>query len=283
MVRNKTLLPLSSVQVFTFSTVILDRCGTVVQSLSCQAQQVEERLNGGVNLDLVYIPGGSYQMGSRHEGGYEDERPIHPVFLQPFWLGKQPITQAQWQAVMGRLPDCRFPGSHQPVENICWKEGTAFCKRLSQQTGRQYSLPSEAQWEYACRAGTVTPFNLGETITTDYVNYVGDHTYRDEPPGIYRHKTSLAGTFHPNPWGLYDMHGNVWEFCIDNWFPDYTGAPIDGSTRLFGYHSSGETKFRIARGGSWHETPNHCRSAMRLRIADDERLEYYGFRVLLSI
>lgn len=263
----------------TFDTVTLDRAGQVVSRFTGQAQVALEDLGGGVMLELVSVPGGSFQMGSRHEGGYEDERPAHPVFLGPFWLGRAPVTQAQWQAVMGRrkLPNCRFHGPDRPVENINWIEAAEFCRRLSKMTGRGYSLPSEAQWEYACRAGTSTPFSFGETITTDYVNYVGEHTFRDEPPGIYRHGTTPVGIFPPNAWGLFDMHGQVWEFCADAWQPDYTGAPVDGSPRNGGAPSAKLS--RAARGGSWHEPPAHCRSAVRLQVDEEDRLEYYGFRV----
>lgn len=269
-------------QTFTFETVTLDRAGAVLSRSSGQARQALEDLGGGATLELVPVPGGSFQMGSHHEGGYEDERPAHPVFLAPFWLGKYPVTQSQWQAVMGKLPNCRFHGAERPVENISWQEAAGFCQRISKKTGRVYRLPSEAQWEYACRAGTATPFAFGETITTDFADYVGDHTYRDEPPGVYRHGTTPVGSFPPNPWGLYDMHGSVWEFCADVWQAGYSGAPIDGSPRATGFHGKSEPIARVARGGSWHETPNHCRSAVRLRVAEDDRLEYYGFRVLLS-
>jgi formylglycine-generating enzyme required for sulfatase activity len=269
-------------QTFSFETVTLDRTGAVVARFTGQAQQAVEDLGGGVTLALVAVPGGSFQMGSRHEGGYPDERPAHPVFLAPFWLGKTPLTQAQWQAVMGMLPGCRFHGPDLPVENICWKDAAEFCTRLSKKTGQAYSLPSEAQWEYACRAGTSTPFAFGETITTGYANYVGEHTYRDEPPGVYRHGTIPVGSFLPNAWGLYDMHGGVWEFCADAWHEEYSGAPIDGSPRLVGFQGRNTPVPRAARGGSWHETPNHCRSAVRLQVAEDDRMEYYGFRVLLA-
>lgn len=266
----------------TFETLTLDRSGQVVSRFTAQAQVAVEDLGGGVTLELVAVPGGSFQMGSRHEGGYEDERPVHPVFMRPFWLARTPVTQAQWQVIMGRLPNCRFHGPDRPVDNINWKEAAEFCKRLAKKTGRAYGLPSEAQWEYACRAGASAPFSFGETITTDYVNYVGDHTFRDEPPGIYRHGTTPVGSFPPNPWGLLDMHGQVWEFCADAWQPDYTGAPIDGGTRGVGKRESGSSISRVARGGSWHETPAHCRSAVRLQVDENDHLEYYGARVMLS-
>jgi formylglycine-generating enzyme required for sulfatase activity len=288
---------------FDFETVQLNQKGEVVQRSSGQAQEMIEELAPGVQLELIAIPRGFFQMGSRNEGGYKDESPQHPVFLDEFGLGQSPVTQAQWQAVMGSLPDCRFHGPDLPVETICWRDAVDFCERLSRKTERRYSLPSEAQWEYACRAGTATPFSLGDTITTDYVNYVGEHTYREGPKGIYRHGPTPAGTFLPNPWGLYDMHGNVWEFCADSWSENYLGAPVNGAVQgahdypaqaeepswlsnfFTAFHSkrAGQTAYRVARGGSWHETPLHCRSAMRLRVAEDERLEYYGLRVALKL
>lgn len=266
----------------SFEYVTLDRAGALVCRTPGQARVAVEDLGHGTLLELVAVPGGSFQMGSRHEGGYEDERPVHPVFLEPFWLGRGAVTQAQWQAVMGRLPGCRFHGADLPVEGICWKDAVEFCARLAKKTARPYTLPSEAQWEYACRAGTSTPFSLGETITTDYVNYVGDHTFRDEPPGIYRHTPTPAGTFPPNPWGLYDMHGGLWELCADAWHPDYSGAPVDGSPRSIGWQPEKQPRYRAARGGSWHETPAHCRSAVRLQVEETDRAEYYGLRVLLK-
>jgi formylglycine-generating enzyme required for sulfatase activity len=298
----------STTNCYSFESVVLDHSGKVINRLPGQAQQLVENLGQGVQLEMISIPKGFFQMGSRHEGGYSDERPQHPVFLPSFWLGKHPITQAQWQAVMNSLPNCRFHGPDLPVETISWQDASEFCARLSKHTGRSYCLPSEAQWEYACRAGTATPFSFGESITTDWVNFVGDHTYGTAPTGIYRHGPTPIGTFAPNPWGLCDMHGNVWEFCQDTWVDDYVSAPVDGSARIslqapaaprFSFQQTDlfsalqfrltrsennptRQSYRVARGGSWHETPTHCRSAMRLRVADNERLEYYGLRVMLA-
>jgi formylglycine-generating enzyme required for sulfatase activity len=272
-----------TIETFSFETVKLDRKGQVIEKLTCEGRQIREDLGRSVSLELVFIPGGSFQMGSRFEGGYEDEQPVHPVFLSEFWLGKAPVTQAQWQAVMGWMPLCRFHGPIIPVETICWKDAAKFCQKLSRMTGRSYDLPSEAQWEYACRAGTATPFNLGENITTDYANYVGLHTYREGSEGVYRHDPNPARTYPPNPWGLYDMHGNLWEFCADSWFDNYNGAPVNGAARLSGGDPrERKESYRVARGGSWHEPPAHCRSAMRLRVEENDRMEYYGFRVMLQ-
>jgi formylglycine-generating enzyme required for sulfatase activity len=129
----------------------------------------------------------------------------------------------------------------------------------------------------------VTPFSSGETITTEYANYVGDHLFRDEPRGIYRHVPVAAGTLPPNPWGLYDMHGNLWEFCADRWHDDYSGAPFNGEAwELTGGSPAGQD-WRVARGGSWHEPPANCRSATRLRVLETERDDYYGFRLVVTL
>jgi formylglycine-generating enzyme required for sulfatase activity len=305
--KRQTDLPetLSPAQILSVDTVQLDRRGLLVRRLHGQSTQIVQGLGSGVSLELISIPSGYFRMGSLHEGGYDDEQPVHPVYLKGFWLGKYPITQAQWQVVMGHLPSCRFHGENLPVDTICWREAVFFCQRLARLTGRPYALPAEAQWEYACRAGTTTPFNFGENITTDQVNYVGDHTYRESQPGVYRHGTTPVGSFPPNLWGLYDMHGNVWEFCSDRWTENYAGASVDGmnpsppikfsrdslfdrivssisqQVDFFPAAEASVPAYRVARGGSWHETPAHCRSAVRLRVGENERLEYYGFRVML--
>ena len=277
--KNKPApLPISPPQTFSYQSVTLDRAGAPVCTTAGQNIQVIQTLAGGVPLALAAVPRGHFQMGAREDGSYPDELPLHSVFLGPFWLGQHPVTQAQWRAVMGRLPDCRFHGADLPVDTLCWRDALAFCARLSQQTGLRYRLPSEAQWEYACRAGTHTPFSLGESITSQYANFAGIHTYRDAPAGVYRHGVSPVGSFLPNAWGLHEMHGTLWEFCADTWSEDYLGASPDGSAGI----SPHGPAYRVARGGSWHEVPQHCRSAMRLRVAENERLEYYGMRVLLE-
>lgn len=274
--------PLGQVEARMIESVTLDRQGRVTARARAEARYVVEDLGSWVELQLAAVPAGAFQMGSRHEGGYPDEQPLHPVFLEAFWMGADPILQGQWQAVMGSLPGCRFHGADLPVENISWRDAQRFCERLVRLTGRGYSLPSEAQWEYACRAGTATPFYTGETITTDYANYVGEHTFREEAKGVYRHVTTPARSFLPNGWGLYDMHGQVWEFCQDVWFEDYAAAPPAGEARSSAFHAQSETPYRVARGGSWHEPPLNCRSAVRLRVAEDDRMEYYSLRVVLA-
>ncbi len=183
-----------------------------------------------LSIAMVKIPAGNFLMGSptSEENHFAIESPQHEVTLNAFWMSQFPITQAQWVSVMGENPS-HFKGDDLPVESVSWHDAMKFCRLLSEQTGHIYTLPSEAQWEYACRAGTTTPFYFGETITPDQANYDGNYTYNGGPRGEYRRQTTPVGTFQPNAWGLHDMHGNVWEWCLDHWRPNYEGAPVDGS------------------------------------------------------
>ena len=264
---------------FLFHTVFLDESGGVVEQPEKEAWVFTETAGECITLAMVYIPGGTFQMGSLHELGYPDEKPQHLVTVMPFFMGRSPVTQGQWQAVMHSKPYVRFPNPELPIDNVSYQDGHAFCERLSMITGRMYTLPSEAQWEYACRGGGQTTFSTGKTITTDYANYAGLHTYLDELQGVYRHMSTQAGTFPPNSYGLLDMHGNLWEYCADRWHADYTGAPFDDAP----WEQGGEIHFRTARGGSWHEPPINCRCATRLRVNETERDDLYGFRIALRI
>ena len=262
-------------QTIEFKTPSLNEKGEILHWTSHTARQFIEDLGGGLYLDLLFIPGGSYQMGSSHHQGNEDERPQHFVMIKPFMMGRFLITQGQWKAIMGKLPPCRFNGDPLPVERVSWQDAQKFCKRLSQKTRRAYRLPSETQWEYACRARTGTPFNYGETLTVEVANFNGEHVFAQEPRGFYRHVTTEAATFPPNAFGLYDMHGTLWEWCQDNWLEDYTASPRDG-----GSYEKWNEPYRVARGGSWHEPPQLCRSASRLRVLQTEADEFMGFRVV---
>ena len=172
-----------------------------------------------------------------------------------------------------------FKGDKLPVESVSWDNAVEFCERLSRKTKRKYRLPSEAEWEYACRAGTTTPFYFGETITTDLVNYDGNYTYAGAPKGEYCQKTTPVGQFPPNGFGLYDMHGQVWEWCADHWHNSYDGAPKDATIWL----SSDEANYKLLRGGSWYNYPELCRCANR----DFNRRAVFnnliGFRVVCGV
>jgi formylglycine-generating enzyme required for sulfatase activity len=260
--------------IIEFETPTLNGKGEIIAWTRHTAEQFTEDLGNDVRLDMVLIPGGMFQMGSPRHHGHPDEQPQHIVTIKSFMLGKFLTTQAQWKAVMGKLPACRFKGDNLPVERISWEDAQKFCERLSKKTGKQYHLPSETQWEYACRAETQTPFSFGETLTTDFANYVGEHTYRDEPRGIYFHATNDGGKFPPNAFGLYDMHGNLWEWCTDNWLEDYSTSPRDSSA-----YENHRDPYRVARGGSWHDPPANCRSAARLRVLKSDAEEFDGMRV----
>ncbi|MDJ0728534.1 MAG: SUMF1/EgtB/PvdO family nonheme iron enzyme [Crocosphaera sp.] len=236
-----------------------------------EAQFFTEDLGNGVTLDMVYIPGGTFKMGSPEGQGHDSEYPQHSVTLKPFFMAKYPITQAQWEQVVklskierDLKSNCAtFKGDKRPVESISWLDAVEFCQRLSQATGKPYQLPSEAQWEYACRAGTTTPFYFGEIITPDVVNYDGEYSYNGSPKGVYRRETTEVGSLPPNPFGLYDIHGNVWEWCADDWHENYKNAPSDGSAWLVENFS--QVKLKMLRGGSWCHTPGRCRSNYRGR------------------
>lgn len=240
--------------------------------------QFTEKLDGGIDLDLLFIPGGSFRMGSPPHQGNPDERPQHLIIIKPFMMSKFLITQGQWKAILRKLPPCRFKSDQLPVERVSWEDAQFFCKHLAKKTGHKYRLPTEAQWEYACRAGTGTPFSFGETLTVEVANFNGEHVYRAEIRGFYRHVTTEGGTFPPNAFGLYDMHGNLWEWCADNWLEEYSASPRDGSA-----FQKRDDPYRVARGGSWHEPPALCRSASRLRVLQSEADEYMGFRVVCDV
>jgi len=264
----------------------------VYQDLDTQIRDL--RANGAVFLDMVAIPGSTFLMGSPDDEPkrFYREGPQHEVTVPPFFMAKTPITQAQWRAVaqldqVDRELDpnrSSFKGDNRPVEQVSWYHATEFCARLSQFTGRDYRLPSEAEWEYACRAGTTTPFYFGETITPDLANYDGNYTYNQGPKGINRKETTEVGSFPPNAFGLYDMHGNVYEWCQDHWQSNYEGEPpTDGSAWLFSdERKEKDDRSRVLRGGSWFSFPWLCRSAFSFYDFPDARLSGYGFRVVCS-
>jgi formylglycine-generating enzyme required for sulfatase activity len=244
----------------------------------------------------------------------DSESPQHLVQLKGFFMSQTPITQAQWREVAGwkegpgeqwgrelKLDPSRFQSKGEkankvvrqlegesnndqyPVENVSWLDAMEFCNRLSQRTGRTYTLPSESQWEYACRAGTTTPFHFGDTISPELANYRGDFAYADGPQGVYRKQTTPVGMFPANAWGLHDMHGNVWEWCLDEWHDSYEGAPTDGRAWLDAAErekSKESVKIKLLRGGSWFSFPRYCRSAYRDHNGPVLAFNLVGFRVV---
>ena len=256
-----------------------------------------ETLPEDLTLELVAVPGGEFLMGSPPDETGRDWYPRsfpdtegldvegqHRVTLQPFWMGQHPVTQAQWRAVAAlpavnrelELNPASFKGDNRPVEQVTWYDAVEFCARLSQYTGKTYRLPSEAEWEYACRAGTTSPFFVGDTLSTDIANYDGNYTYGGGAKGIYRETTAEVGSFGVNAWGLGDMHGNVYDWCLDHWHPSYDGAPTDGSAWV----TDGDDRYRLIRGGSWYDNPDNCRSAIRNRNNPSNRNNNIGFRVV---
>ena len=304
-------------QIDKFEVVTVNAQGQEVRREKAQAQYFTEDLGNGVTLDLVAIPPGSFLMGTEDEeikrlnqkyntGWFSSEQPQHKVNISSFFMGKYPITQAQWRAIAS-LPKVernlkpepsRFKGDNLPVEQVSWYDAIEFCARLSQKTGREYRLPSEAEWEYACRAinsplDKGSPFHFGETLTSKLANYNGNYTYADEPKGEYRQKTTTVGSFPPNAFGLYDMHGNVWEWCADPWHKNYEGAPKD--SRVWDEQSNNDNHYqnvvknievlmkdrrnRIIRGGSWSSHPWFCRSAFRGLDIPAHGSSFFGVRV----
>ena len=236
-----------------------------------------EDLGEAIPLQMLLIPAGTFAMGSPEDEPERQERegPQHDVTVPSFFLGRYPVTQSQWRAVAAMRQVNRelnpapswFKGDNLPVEQVSWYEAVEFCDRLSAQTGRPYRLPSEAEWEYACRAGTTTPFHFGKTLTTEVANFDGNYTYADGPKGEYRETTTPVDQFEiANAFGLSDMHGNVWEWCQDH-YGSYDKTPTDGSAWI----TENKEANRIRRGGSWDINPRFCRSAQRVNVTPDFR------------
>jgi formylglycine-generating enzyme required for sulfatase activity len=272
-------------------TVRVDDEGNIIEQYPVQVTQFVEDLDGGP-LVMVQVPGGEFWMGQtederqtllaaygqeKYDEYFGRELPRHQVKVPCFFMGMFPITQAQYEAVIGSKPS-HFKGSDRPVENVSWNDAKTFCDRLSDRTGRRYFLPAEAEWEYACRANTTTPFYFGNTLSTEIANYDGNYTYGNGKKGKYRQETTPVGQFPPNSFGLYDMHGNVWEWCADHYRENYDGVPTDGSPYLTNNNSAP----RLLRGGSWYDNPRSCRSATRSWNNPDSRYNFNGFRVVVS-
>lgn len=262
----------------------------------------ERTLTNSIGMQLVLIEPGEFLMGTpeTEEGREINEGPQHRVRItKPFFLGAYEVTQSQYETVMGTNP-AKFKGTDQPVESVSWEEAVEFCRKLSTREGRTYRLPTEAEWEYACRAGTTTAFAFGATISSDRdANFNGNQTYGNGVKGRYLEKTVPVGSYRANGCGLYDLHGNVWEWCSDWYGADYYAySPMNNPS---GPATTTEWEMwdlfrespvnppsglatasnRVIRGGSWDNFARNCRSALRIGFAPSGRGGDLGFRVAL--
>jgi formylglycine-generating enzyme required for sulfatase activity len=259
-------------------------------------------------MELVYIPPGEFMMGSSEaevdeallvakEGyvfvkptreWYTKETPKHKVAIKKgFWMGKFEVTQAQWQSVMGNNPSYFKRCSQCPVENVSWDDARSFISELNAQNdGFNYSLPSEAEWEYSARAGTTTVFAFGNSLNSSQANFNAEYPYASTRKKINDmrkrdviDRTVAVGSYQPNAWGLYDMHGNVSEWCQDIWNPSYKNLPTDGSANL----SIGDSNEYVIRGGSWNKFAVDARSANRTSTQQSYSMFSVGFRVVARV
>src|SRR5262249_7529734 len=278
---------------YLFDVITSDQRGKVTQSRKNRARYFTENLSGGAAIEMVEIPGGTFLMGTMSDEidriarahGREIERelgerlperlqwetPQHIVRVSEFYLSKHEVTQAQWRAV-AQLPKVKrdltsdpsyFKGGSRPVEMVSWEDAMEFCERLSRATRRKYRLPTEAEWEYACRAGSRSAFHFGATVTAAWANYDAKSPYASAPKGAPRQQTTAVGSLGvANAFGLYDMHGNVWEWCLDTWHDNYIQAPDDGSSR----EKESNNYVKVIRGGAWNSFAGECRASARNRI-----------------
>ncbi len=290
---------------FEFTVVTVNQQGKTISREIKQGRMFIEDLGSGIALEMVYIPGGKFLMGSpeTEQGRSNTESPQHWVTVPGFYMGKYPVTQEQYQVLTGTNPSYfrgRDSSSKQPVERVSWSAAVIFCKRLSKLTRKNYKLPSESQWEYACRAGTITPFHFGETLNPKLANYnrekhlkkrSAEYFQANNASNVFDMNENLSelqehsqegtkevGYFQiANAFGLYDMHGNVWEWCQDIWHYNYEGAPTNGSP----WESGENSRYRLLRGGSWFDSGGSCRSAYRSDGAIDYDNFNCGFRVCI--
>ena len=250
-----------------------------------QAQYFIEPLGEGADLEMTQIPAGTFQMRSPTDEleRRDSEDPQHSVTVPSFFMGTYPVTQAQWQFVAGltqietKLDPglANFKGALNPVEWVTWHEAMEFCARLAQHTDRPYRLPSEAEWEYACRAATSTPFHFGDVLTRSIANYNSQASIgKTQKRG--KQTTPVGSLGIANAFGLYDMHGNVYEWCVDHWHANYYGAPTDGTVWIW----DGDSTRRVIRGGSWNDVAANCRSAFRAPDDAEDGHDDLGFRVV---
>ncbi|MDO4571537.1 MAG: formylglycine-generating enzyme family protein, partial [Planctomycetia bacterium] len=227
----------------------------------------------GVDYAWRWCPAGEFMMGSPSGEGHDWEKPQHRVTLtQGFWMLETQVTQRMWESVMGNNPS-RFKGANLPVECVSWHDCVKFCEKISKLSGLKIQLPTEAQWEYACRAGTTTAYSFGNSCNGKEANCDGNYPYGTKKKGPYLQRTTEVGSYPANAWGLYDMHGNVWEWCSD-WYGGYVESPTSDPKGP----DSGSR--RVRRGGSGADYAECCRSARRSCSAPTRSGDAVGFRLL---
>lgn len=254
-----------------------------------KTQYFQEHLDDKDVIDMINIPSGTFIMGSNSNEleRCPDESPQRRVRIKSFYLSKFPITQLQWRIVASlpkvdrllKINPSYFKGDSLPVEKVSWYDATEFCQRLTKHTHRKYRLPTESEWEYACRGGTTTAFHCGEIITTHFANYDGRKAYILEPTNKYERKTTPVNSFTPNPFGLYDLHGNVWEWCQDNYSTVYKAKSIDDSSD----YANSKNQPKSVRGGSWSLNPGSCRSSKRSGYLPESSYNFLGFRIICDL
>jgi formylglycine-generating enzyme required for sulfatase activity len=234
-----------------------------------------------IELEMVLILAGKFQIGSPPSEAErsDEEMPRHIVNVPSFFMSRFPITQRQWKVLMDNNPAIFIGNGDRPVETVSWDDAQAFCQKLAERTNKPYRLPSESEWEYACRAGTLTAFCFGETIAANLANYNGASPYKYAPQGISNSTTTEVGTYPANAFGLHDMHGNVWEWCADTWHDDYDLLPRDGTA----WTQGGDRSCRVIRGGSWRDPAHYCRSAKRFQNAANQGDRNTGFRIAVTL
>jgi len=265
-----------------------------------------KQLTNSIGMKLTLIPAGKFQMGSPAGEAERDAIEVqHEVEItKPFYLGVYEVTQAEWQKVMGKPSPSRFHarnggGPDHPAENVRWSDAMNYCRRLTalpaeKKAGRTYRLPAEAEWEYACRAGTTTSFHFGDSLSSKQANCDGRSPYGKAEKGPYLRRTTRVGSYQPNAWGLYDMHGNVSEWCSDYYDPDYyrkspkkdPRGPDKGvvPTGYKEWNVPGVGQFyQVIRGGSWLDEARGCRSAYRYRAMPHDGYQIIGLRVVCEV
>ncbi|MBD2175491.1 SUMF1/EgtB/PvdO family nonheme iron enzyme [Pseudanabaena sp. FACHB-1998] len=289
----KAIAPQLTQFTFETATVKIKRIG--VGKLTKTQLQIETKTKSGrsyfetlghiqgksINLEMVYIPSGKFHIGSPNTEmeHSEDESPRHMVNVPTFFISRFPITQRQWKVIMDNNPAIFIGNGDRPVETVSWNDTQIFCQKLIERTGKPYRLPSESEWEYACRGGGMTAFAFGETLTANLASYNATVPYKYAPQGISNSGTTEVGSYPANAFGLHDMHGNVWEWCQDNWHDDYDLLPKDGSA----WTQGGDSSCRVVRGGSWRDPAHYCRSAKRFKNAVNQGDRCTGFRLAVTL